>query len=71
MMEWSPQCYIPSFLEIGPMVPEKIFERFLPYMGVAAILVSNMLLNFIPMYLKDYIQNLVKKGQVVSEKSNF
>ena len=27
------QCYIPSFVEIGPPVPEKIFEGFLPYMG--------------------------------------
>ena len=32
MMGWSPQCYIPSFLEISPPVPEKkIFEGFLPY----------------------------------------
>ena len=31
---------IPSFMEIGPPVSEKkIFERFLPYMGMAAILV--------------------------------
>ena len=29
MTGWSPQCYIPSFVEIGPPVPEKkIFERF-------------------------------------------
>ena len=29
-----------SFVEIGPLVPEKkIVEGFLPYMGVAAILV--------------------------------
>ena len=27
MMEWSPRYYIPSFVEIGPQVPEKkIFE---------------------------------------------
>ena len=27
MMGWSPQCYIPSFVEIGLLVPEKkIFE---------------------------------------------
>ena len=32
MMEWSPRCYIPSFVEIGPPVPEKkIFEGFLAY----------------------------------------
>ena len=37
MMGWSPRCYIPSFVEIGQPVPEKkIFEGFLPYMGVAA-----------------------------------
>ena len=28
-----------SFFAIGPSVPEKIFEGFLPYMGMAAILV--------------------------------
>ena len=40
MMDWSPGCYIPSFVEIGQPVPEKkIFEGFLPYMGVVAILV--------------------------------
>ena len=32
--------YIQNFVEIGLQVPEKkIFEGFLPYMGVAAILV--------------------------------
>ena len=40
MKGWRPRCYISSFVEIGPPVPEKkIFERFLPYMGMAAILV--------------------------------
>ena len=35
----SPQCYMPSFVEIGPSVPEKkIFEEVLPHMGMAAIL---------------------------------
>ena len=29
MMGWSPQCYIPSFMEKSPPVPEKkIFEGF-------------------------------------------
>ena len=28
MMGWSPQCYIPSFVEIGPPVPGKIFDGF-------------------------------------------
>ena len=40
MMGLSPQCYIQSFVEIDPPVPEKkIFEGFLPCRGVAAILV--------------------------------
>ena len=38
-MGQSSICFIPSFVEIGPLVPEKIFKGFLPYMGVAAILV--------------------------------
>ena len=39
-MGWGPQCYIPSFVKIGlPVLEKKIFEGFLPYMGVAAILV--------------------------------
>ena len=41
MIGWSPRYYIPSFVEIGSPVPEKkIFEGFLPYMGVVAILVN-------------------------------
>ena len=36
----SSRCYILSFIEIGLLVLEKkIFEGFLPYMGLAAILV--------------------------------
>ena len=62
-------------MEIGSMVPEKkIFEGFLPYMRMVAILVmcpASYLNIFISMYLKVYIQNLVKNGQVVSEKSMF
>ena len=37
MIGLSPQCYIPSFMTIGLLVPEKIFEEFLPYMGMVAI----------------------------------
>ena len=34
------RCFMPSFFKIGPPVPEKkIFEGFIPYMGMAAILV--------------------------------
>ena len=39
IMGRSPQCYIPSFVGIGPLVLEKkIFEEFLQYMGMAVIL---------------------------------
>ena len=40
MMGQSPQCYKPSHKVIDPLVLEKIFEGFLPYMGVTAILVK-------------------------------
>ena len=41
MIGRSPQCYIPTSVEIGPPVPEKkIFEGFLPYKGVANGLVK-------------------------------
>ena len=75
MMGLSPQCYIPRFLEIGPLVPEKkIFEGFLPYMGVVAILVmwpATCHQIFISLYLKAFIQNLVQLDTVVSEKIQF
>ena len=75
MIGWRPQCYIPSFVEIGPPVPEKkIFEGFLPYMGVAAILVigpASCHQIFISLYLKVFIQNLFQIGTVVSKKIHF
>ena len=37
MMGPRPQCYIPSHKVIGPLVLEKkIFEGFLPYMGIVS-----------------------------------
>ena len=74
MMGWSPRCYIPSFVEISPPVPEKIFEVFLPYMGVAVILVmrpASCYQIFISLYLKAFIKKLVQIGTVVSEKIRF
>ena len=76
MTDWCPGCYIPSFVEIGLPVPEKIliFEEFLPYMGMVAILVmrpASCHQIFIPLYLKAFIQNLVHIGTVVSEKIQF
>ena len=74
-MSRSPQCYIPSFVEIGSLVLEKkIFEGFLPYEhgGHPGHVTSIIFIKkIISMYLKVYIQNLVKNGQVVSEKSMF
>ena len=74
-MGWSPQCYIPSFVEIGLPVPKKkIFEGFLPYMGVVATLVmwpASCHQIFISLYLKTFIQNLVQIVTVVSEKIQF
>ena len=73
MMGWSPRCYIASHVEIGPPVSEKkIFEGFLPYVGVVAILVMRPELChqiFISIYLKAFIQNSVQIGTVVSEKN--
>ena len=62
-------------MEISLPVPEKkIFEGFLPHMGVVAILVMLPLSChqiFISLYLKAFIQNLVQIGTVVSEKIQF
>ena len=75
MINWSPQYYIPSFMEIGPPVPEKkIFEGFSPYMGVAAILVmrpASCHQIFVSLYLKAFIKNLVQIGTAVSEQIRF
>ena len=75
MMGRSPQCYIPSFVKIGlPVLEKKIFEGFLPYMGMEAILVmgpASCHQIFISLYLKAFIQNLVQNGPVVSDKIRF
>ena len=58
-------------MEIGLPVPEKIFKGFLPYMGMAAILVmrpASCHQIIISLYLKAFIKNLVQIGKVVSEK---
>ena len=72
MIDRSPRCYIPSFLEISRPVREKIFEGFLPYMGVAAMWSCIMSCQqiFISLNLKDFIQNC-QNGTVVSEKIRF
>ena len=69
MMGWRPRGFIPSFVEIGLPVPEKnIFKGFLPYVGMAAILVmgpASCHQIFISFYLKAFIK---KFGKEVSEK---
>ena len=74
-MGWSPRCYIPSYEKIGLLVPEKkIFEGFLPFMGLVAILVmrpASCHHIFISLYMKAFITNFVQIGTVVSEKIQF
>ena len=69
IMGHSPVCYIPTFMEIESLVPrDKVYKAFQniwawkPSGHVTNILISS--------YLKVYIQNLVKKGQVVSSLSS-
>ena len=72
MMGLSPRRYIPSFVKISLPVPEKkIFKGFLPYVGMAAILVmgpASCHQIFISLYLKAFIKNFDQIGKVVSEK---
>ena len=61
-------------MKIAPPVPGKIFEGFLPYMGMAAILVmgpASCHQIFISLYLKAFIKNLVQISTVVSEEIRF
>ena len=71
----STQCYIPSIVEIGPPVPEKkIFEGFLPYMGMVAILVTWPRCReqtFVPPTQGGSTENLALIRQEVSEKKMF
>ena len=59
MMDLIPQCFIMSFIEIGPLVPGQILKG----------------LNHIcTLHVNDFsfhIQDLVENGLVVSEKSKF
>ena len=58
-------------MEIGPPVPEKIIEGFLPYMGVAAMLASIMSSDFHFLVPESFHKNLVQTGTVVSVKIRF
>ena len=67
--------HISSFMDIGPVVPEKkIFEGFLPYMVMAAILVKWLRpfeQTFVSPVHRGSTWNLTSIGPVVSEKKMF
>ena len=73
MLGLGPQCYIPKFMDIGPLVPEnKILRGFTIYgRGAHLGYLTNIIFFFIFLYLKAYIQNVAKNCQMVSEKSKF
>ena len=57
-----------------PVLEKKIFKGYLPSVGMAAILVmgpASCHQNFISLYLKAFIKNMVQIGKVVSEKIRF
>ena len=62
-----------SFVQIGPVVRE-YFERFITYMGMAAILVmcpTSCNLILFSSYEKACTQNLAENGPLLSEKSKY
>ena len=68
-----PRYCIPSFLEIDLPVPEKILDVFTIYghgdcLGQVTSILST---NFDFDVFKAYIQNLVKNGLIIAEKSKF
>ena len=76
MMGWSPRCYIPSFVEIGLPVPEKIFKGFLPYTlyghgGHLGHVTSIMSSDFHFLVSESFHKKIVQIGTVVSEKILF
>ena len=69
IMGHGPVCYIPKFMETEPLVPrDKMFKVF---QNIWAWKPSGHVTNIIiSSYLKVYIQNIVKKGQVVCSLSS-
>ena len=71
MMDWSPRCYIPSFVEIGLTVPEKkILKGFTIYGhgGHLGHVTSIMLSDFYFLVPQSFQKSLVQIVKVVSEK---
>ena len=71
MMGWSPRCYIPSFVEIGPPVLEKRFLKGFYHIWAWRPSCSCDQHHVISLYLKAFIQSLLQIGTVVSEKIQF
>ena len=74
MIGRSPQCYIPSFVEIGPSVLRgRILKVFTIYGhgGHLGHVTSIMSPDFHFLVPESFIQNLVQIGTVVSEKIQF
>ena len=71
MMGRSPQYYIPSFVEIGLLVPEKKFLKVFyqnGHDGHLGHVTSIMLTNFHFLVAESFHTKLVQNGTVVSEK---
>ena len=74
MIVRSPQCYISSFVEISPLVPEKKILRGFTIYGHGSFLghvTSIILLNFYFYVPKSLHTKSGLNGPVVSEKSRF
>ena len=69
IMGHGPACYIPKFMEIESLFPrDKVFKAF---QNIWAWKPSGHITNIlISSNLKVYIQNFVKKGQLVSSLSS-
>ena len=72
MMGWSPRCYIPSFVEIGLPVPEKIFEGFFflrgSHLGHVTSIMSSDFHFLVP---ESFHTTFLQIETVVSEKIQF
>ena len=74
MMCWSPRCYTPSVVKIGPPVLEKIFEVFFSIYGHDGHLgnvTSIMLTNFHFLVPESFHTKFGSEWPVVSEKIRF
>ena len=69
MMGWSLRCYIPSFVEIGRPVPEKIiFEGCGGHLDHVTSIISSDLHFLVP---ECFHKKLIQISTVVSEKIGF